>query len=65
MELWRRPKVEEKTGLRRSAIYAAIAEDRFPKPVRLGPNSVAWLAGEVEAWIKARVAERDEAEKAG
>jgi prophage regulatory protein len=61
MELWRRPKVEEKTGMGRSAIYAAMAQGRYPKPVRLGENSVAWIADEVEAWIKARVSERDEA----
>ena len=59
-ELWRRPKVEEKTGLRRSAIYEAMRDGRFPKPVRLlSANSVAWVAAEVETWIKQRIAERD------
>ncbi len=32
----------------------------FPKPVRLGRNSIAFVESEVEAWIKARIAERDE-----
>ena len=63
-ELWRRPTVEEKTGLKRSALYAAMAAGRFPKPVHLSPNSVAWVAAEVEAWIKARIAERDGGERA-
>jgi prophage regulatory protein len=63
-ELWRRPVVEEKTGLKRSALYAAMSAGRFPKPVRLGENSVAWIAGEVQAWIKARINERDQADKA-
>lgn len=63
MELWRRPKVEEKTGLKRSAIYAAMADRKFPRPVRLGENSVGWVAAEVEAWIKARITDRDETGK--
>ena len=29
LELWRRPKVEAATGLKRSAIYAAIADGRL------------------------------------
>jgi prophage regulatory protein len=61
MELLRRATVEAKTGLSRSTLYAAMAAGRFPKPVKLGENSVAWIADEVEAWIKARVSERDEA----
>ena len=31
----------------------------FPGRVPVGPHRVGWLASEVEAWIKARVAERD------
>jgi predicted DNA-binding transcriptional regulator AlpA len=26
----------------------------FPKPVRLGPNTVAWKTEEVEAWLTER-----------
>ena len=32
----------------------------FPKPVRLGTNSIAFVESEIEAWLKARIAERDE-----
>ena len=31
----------------------------FPRRLQIGPNRVAWLLTEVEAWIAARVAERD------
>ncbi len=55
--LLRRRQVEARTGLTRSTIYEAMAHDRFPKQVRLGSRSVAWLASEVDAWIAARVAE--------
>ena len=32
----------------------------FPKPVRIGKNSVAFVEAEIDAWIEARIAERDE-----
>jgi prophage regulatory protein len=32
---------------------------KFPRRVQVGPNRVAWLESEVEAWVAARVAERD------
>jgi mRNA interferase RelE/StbE len=56
-QLLRRRQVEGLVGLRRSAIYAAIAAGRFPRPIHLGPRAVGWLASEVEAWIAGRVAE--------
>jgi prophage regulatory protein len=31
----------------------------FPKRLRLGPNRVAWLLAEVEAWSEERLAKRD------
>ena len=49
------------TGRCKSAIYDDMKADRFPKPVKLGPRAVGWLAHEVDEWIAARVAERDEA----
>ena len=36
----------------------------FPKPVKLGPNTAAWLVEEIEAWLRQRAAERDEADAA-
>jgi len=37
------------------------AVGQFPRRVRLGACRVAWLAHEVEAWIKERAALRDAA----
>jgi len=34
---------------------------QFPKPVRIGSRAVAWPEAEVEAWLNARLAEREEA----
>lgn len=35
------------------------AAGKFPKRVRLGPNRVAWLLSEVDAWLNERIALRD------
>jgi prophage regulatory protein len=31
-----------------------IAEHGFPSPVQLGPNSIAWMADEIDAWLASR-----------
>lgn len=56
--LLRRPEVEHKTGLSRSAIYEGIKNGEFPEPVRISNNAVAWLCSEVDEWINQRVAMR-------
>ena len=35
------------------------AAGQFPKRVQLGPNRVAWLLSEVDAWLSKRIASRD------
>jgi predicted DNA-binding transcriptional regulator AlpA len=49
----------------RSRLYAALADKSFPTPVKLGANAnaraVAWPSHEVDAWIAARIAEREAA----
>src|SRR5262245_967661 len=47
----RLPHVIESTGLSRSGIYRKIAAAEFPRPVRLGPKSVAWIESEVQEWM--------------
>lgn len=67
-----RKALEQRVALRRSAIYARMDpkspyyDPTFPKPVPIGgqpgkPTAVRWLAGEVDAWIESRIAERDAA----
>src|SRR5262245_60851952 len=53
--------VSAKTGLSRPTIWRAVREGRFPKPVQLtSPSAVAWVDSEVEAWVQARIAQRDQ-----
>lgn len=56
--LLRRPDVERRTGLSRSTIYARMAAGTFPRAVSLG-RAVAWVAEEIDAWIEARINERE------
>ena len=55
--LIRRKTVERLTALSRSRIYALMALGNFPKPVKLGAMSVAWLETEVHEWIESRITE--------
>lgn len=43
----------------RAQIYRMIGEGRFPRPVKLGEHRIAFVEQEVDAWIKAKIAERD------
>lgn len=57
----RRPEVQTRTGLSRSTIYAMMAQNMFPHPIRLGARAVGWPESEISAWLESRKAERDTA----
>ena len=42
------------TALSRSAVYALMAESRFPKPIRIGSRAVRWVEREVLDFIASR-----------
>ena len=55
LRILRLRQVIARTGLSRSTIYHHISEGRFPKQVTLGPQSVGWVEGDVDAWIVGRI----------
>lgn len=56
LSLLRRPEVQRRCGMSRSALYAAIARDEFPRAVRLGKSrSVAWNSSEIDRWVAAQI----------
>ena len=57
--LLRRPEVESLTGLSRARIYEEMAAGRFPRPVKTGLRSVAWVDLEIDEWQKQLIAKRD------
>lgn len=49
------PTVKHRTALSTSEIYRRIAAGTFPKQIRLGAKSVAWLESEIDQWIVEQV----------
>ena len=45
------PVVHDLTGESRSQAWRKIRAGRFPAPVQMGPNSIAWYRDEVEAYV--------------
>lgn len=52
----RLPEVSSRTGLPRASVYEAMDAGTFPKSIRLGEITVAWLESEIDAWIEQRIA---------
>src|SRR5438034_3802125 len=49
------------TGLSRPTLWRLVRANRFPKPVPLSSaQAVGWVASEVEAWVQARIALRNQ-----
>jgi len=43
----------------RPHLYRLIDDGKFPAPIRLSENRVAFLENEIDVWLEARIAERD------
>lgn len=56
LALMRRPQVEAVTGMACSTLYDRMANDDFPRPVRIGRRAVGWVESEVQDWIESRIA---------
>ena len=50
----RLPKVLEMTGLSRTSVWRQVKAGTFPKPVKLGPRAVGWLASKIDKWLRNR-----------
>jgi prophage regulatory protein len=54
-KLLRRKQVESQTGLSRTTIYENMTQGTFPRPIKIGERSVAWLESEINDWINNRI----------
>lgn len=50
----RLPEVMQLCGLSRSSIYQKMADGSFPAQIKISVRSVAWLEGDLMAWIEAQ-----------
>ena len=48
--------VEIRVCLKRSSIYRAMraTPQGFPLPIKIGPKTVRWIAGEIDDWLASR-----------
>lgn len=51
------PEVQARTSLSRCTIWRLVRAGRFPAPVQISAQRVAWSVAAVDAWIDARLAE--------
>ncbi|BET96067.1 helix-turn-helix transcriptional regulator [Xenorhabdus taiwanensis] len=55
--LIRLSEVQRRTGYSKAWIYKLISDGAFPKQVKIGPRSVAFIEAEIDNWIAQRIAE--------
>ena len=61
MRILRINDVLDRTGIgAKSTLYKYIKDGSFPQPIKIGPKASGWREDEVDQWIAARTAERDQ-----
>ena len=58
--LVREPERKTITGVPKSTTYVLMSEGRFPKPVKLTNQTIAWVEDELYEYNAQRIAERDQ-----
>lgn len=48
----RLPEVMRLTGLSKTTIHRRYRAGTFPRPLRLGPQSIGWRRGEIVEWLE-------------
>ncbi len=52
-------RLRERVPYSHAHLYRLEEKGLFPKRIKLGRHRVGWVEEEIEAWLKARMAERD------
>ena len=50
----RRREVEARISLACSTIYALMADDKFPRPLKIGRRAVGWIEEDIDKWLSDR-----------
>lgn len=48
-----------RTTLPRMTLFDAVKAGTFPQPVKINRRRIAWADSDIEAWIVAKMAERE------
>ncbi|WP_081851258.1 AlpA family transcriptional regulator [Bradyrhizobium sp. URHD0069] len=59
MRFLRVRKVVEMVGFSKTTLYARLKNGTFPKPVILGPQTVAFVESDVLDWMRRQVAQQN------
>jgi len=59
--LIKRKEVQQRTTLSTASIYRLMAENKFPRQIKVTGTSVAWNEQEVDEWIEQRIAHSNKA----
>ncbi|MBD2786524.1 AlpA family transcriptional regulator [Xenorhabdus sp. DI] len=54
--LIRLSEVQRRTGYSKAWIYKLISDGEFPKQIKLGSRSIAFIESEIDNWIAQRIA---------
>ena len=53
--LYRLPHVMERTGVKKSFIWKAIKDGKFPKQIKLSARVSVWRKSDIDLWISEQV----------
>lgn len=59
MQFLRVRKVTEMVGFSKTTLYARVKSGTFPKPVVLGPQTVAFLESDVLDWMQSQISQSE------
>jgi prophage regulatory protein len=51
----RLPQVEDRVGLKKTAIYDLIKDGDFPAQIKLGRRYTVWPESAIEGWIQEKI----------
>ena len=54
IQILRMHDVMAKLGVSRQTVYRLMADESFPRSIKIGKRTVGWRLDEVERWITAR-----------
>ena len=49
--------VQRRTGYSKAWLYRRMSQGKFPKSVKIGSRSIAFIESEIDDWINHRIAE--------
>lgn len=59
LKVLRFKQLQERVGYSRMHVDRLEKGGQFPRRVKLGPRSVAWVESEVDEWLRAKAGERN------